>query len=976
MFQLLKSRPLPGFSIFVPMNITMKHALLPIFLLALTPALAQINPSIMDKVKEKAKEKAQEKLSQDALKNKAKSVLTEQLEKARMDYDATNFNYAISFSDNAGLFETKEKGERNKMLLLDAVATSDKESVSPEEKARNLNNTGEMLYASNKFKAAELAFLRAQELYTENGRVQSKEMALVLANLGLLYHTTGRYTKATDFTDRTLELRESMSSNSAELAASINNKAVLFKDMGRFNDAEAYIEKAIEMSANTAGKKSIAYALALNNKAMLFQSIGRNEAAEGLMKESIDIAKELLKESSSSYIKLTINLALLYQDMKKYDEAEAIYLNAIKLKEKQYGKGHPDYAHLKKGLASLYLQMGKTNEVEELLKTAADIYKKKFGEEHPSYAAAVSDLGNFYRSQNRLAEAEPLLKKALEVRKKLLGEDHPDYVRSLEDEAVLFWQQGKIVGAANDYKAVIAKTTGYIDEYFAPMSESEKTKFWDKITPRFLRFNSFAADAMAQDKELAGLMMNNQLNTKALLFNSTSKVRNTIMNSGDAELTRTYLQWLDQKENLARLYTLSKEELSEEQVNLDSLENAANASEKKLSAASKAFNEGYAQASYTWQDVAKQLGDGEAVVDIVQFRKYRGAFTDTVYYAAMIIDKSSTMPKVILLKNGNDLESKYIKQYRNAIKNLQSDPDAYTQFWAPIEKSVAGKTKLYLSLDGVYNQVSMNTLQDASGKFLIDTKTIVLVGNSKDVIKLKTAPRPVAKKTATLFGFPNYGTEEVIPPLPGTKTEVENIEKTLKAGSYNVRTYMANDANESNVKAAKTEIVHIATHGFFLSDLSGVEADKVLGIETSTIQKNPLHRSGILLAGCETTVLGENGDHSTSNNGILTAYEAMNMSLDNTDLVVLSACETGLGDIKTGEGVYGLQRSFQVAGARSVIMSLWQVSDDATQQLMSSFYKNLAASGNKQDAFLKAQKEIKTKFKEPFYWGAFVLVGN
>jgi CHAT domain-containing protein len=945
------------------------------------PAFAQIDPgNMMIKARQKVKDQAGKvqngNLPGNELTDKAKSMMGEQLDKTRSEYDESNFNYAISFSDNAGLFENKEKGDRNRMLLMDAVAAADKESVSLEEKARNLNNTGEMLYASNKFKGAEVAFKRSIELYTESGNAESKEIALVISNLALLYHTTGRYTKAAELTEQALQLRTRVVPGSPELAASINNKAVLYKDMGRFNEAESLIEHAVNISSSTAGKKSLAYVLALNNKAMLFQSIGRNEAAEGMMKESTTIAKELMKESSSNYIKLTINLALLYQDMKKYNEAEAIYLNAIKLKEKKLGKNHPDYAHLKKGLASLYLLMGKKSEVEELLKTASDIYKKKFGEEHPSYAAAISDLGNFYRSENRLADAEPLLVKALEVRKKLLGEAHPDYVRSLEDMAILQWQQKKITEASANYKTVIEKTSAFIDEYFAPMSESEKTKFWDKTSPRFQRFNSFASEAMEQDKELASLMMNNQLNTKAMLLNSTSKVRNMIMNSGDAELTRTYLQWLDQKENLARLYTLSKEELAEEKTNLDSLEKAANSTEKKLSAASGLFSEGYAQVTYKWQDVAKHLADGEAVVDIVQFRKYKSTFTDSVYYAAMIIDKSSASPRVVLLKNGKDLENIYIKQYRTAIKDQGDDTDAYKQFWSEIDKAVAGKTKLFLSLDGAYNQISINTLKDDKGKYIIDSKSIVLVGNSKDVIKIKTAPKTALKKTATLFGYPNYGTDEVIPPLPGTKIEVENIEKTLQNSGYKTQTYMAEKANEANVKAAKTEIVHIATHGFFLSNLSNVEEEKVLGIETSTIQKNPLHRSGILLSGCETTILGENGDHSTSNNGILTAYEAMNMSLENTDLVVLSACETGLGDIKSGEGVYGLQRAFQVAGARSVIMSLWQVSDEATQQLMSSFYKNLAASGNKQDAFLKAQKEIKAKFPHPFYWGAFVLVGN
>lgn len=967
----------------------MKHLFLAVGLTIATLSLhAQIDPSgLLNKAKDKAKEKAQSKLeekkneaknavSKENLKNKAKDIISQRLEKAREEYDASNFNYAISFSDNAGLFEATEKSERNRIILVETAKAIDQSEESAEEKAYNYNSTGELLYASNKFKSAELAFLASIENYKTAGMSQSKEMALALSNLGLLYHTTGRYTKAEDYTERALKMRERVMPNSAMLAVSINNKAVLYKDMGRFNEAEQLIEQAVKMNASAAGSKSLGYALSLNNKAMLFQAIGRNEAAEGMMKESASIAKELLKERSSNYIKLTINLALLYQDMQKYPEAESIYLQAITLKEKQLGKHHPDYAHLKKGLASLYLLMGKTGEVEELLQTAIDIYRKKLGENHPSYAAAVSDLGNFYRTRDRLSEAEPLLTTALKVRKSVLGEEHPDHIRSLEDMVLLQWQQGKIQEAASNYKTVIAKTSGYIDEYFAPMSESEKTRFWDKVSPRFHRFNSFAVSVHALENDLTEVMFNNQLNTKALLFNATSKVRNNILNSGDQALINKYLHWLDQKENLARLYTLSKEELAEEKVNLDSLENAANATEKQLSSASKAFSEGYAQITYTWKDIAKHLEDNEAVMEIVQFRKFYGTFTDSVYYAAMVVEKNSVMPKIALIKNGSDLENQYIKQYRATIKKRESDPDAYTQFWKPFEKLVASKNKIYLSLDGAYNQISLNTLQDASGKYLIDTKTLVLVSNSKDVISLKSSSASSGKKTIDLFGFPNYGIDEVIPPLPGTKDEVENISATLKPAGYNIQTFMEDNASEANLKASRAGIIHIATHGFFLANASKVEADKVLGIETSTAKKNPLHRSGLMLAGCESTIMEENIDRSTSNNGILTAYEAMNLSYENTDLVVLSACETGLGDIKVGEGVYGLQRSFQVAGAKSVIMSLWQVNDEATQQLMSSFYKYFAASGNKQEAFLKAQKELKLKFEEPFYWGAFVLIGN
>lgn len=407
-------------------------------------------------------------------------------------------------------------------------------------------------------------------------------------------------------------------------AASENNKAVLLKDEGKYNEAEELINKAIEDNGTALGKTSVPYAIALNNKAMLLQLLGRNADAEKLMNEVLTITKEKLKESSSNYIRLTINLALLYQDMGKLPQAEAIYLNALKLKEKKLGKNHPDYAYLKRGLASLYLQMGKTTEVEALLKEAQEIYKKKLGKKHPATVATMVDLGNYYRMNNKLVEAEPLLVNAEKMRGELLGKTHPDYIRSLEDLAILQWQKNNIKDAAVNYTKVMDATMSYIDTYFSPMSESEKAKFWDKISPRLQRFNSFVMDGSGSNPELIGQMFNYQLKTKALLLSATNKVKNAILNGGNDELKGMYTQWLDQKDQLARLYTLSKDELAEEKIDLDSLERETNSLEKKLSSQSNAFKEGYSGGTIAFLDLAKQLGADDAIVDIIEFKKYNG----------------------------------------------------------------------------------------------------------------------------------------------------------------------------------------------------------------------------------------------------------------------------------------------------------------------------------------------------------------
>lgn len=914
----------------------------------------------------------------------AANLVKRKLLDTRKDYDPSNFNYAISFTDNSGLFETKEKYQNHKALLKDGIRNSgnsleeNANSKTHKEKGNQANALGEILYASNKYKSAEASFLKATAHYELGNHASSTDNALTLSNLGLLYQTRGRYTRAETYTVKALQLRERMSRNTAAHAASINNLAVLRKEQGQYNEAEKLIEEAIKMNADIEGKESISYAISVNNKAMLYQAMGRYDEAEKLMQEAIKIAEDQLKEKSANRVRFNVNLALLYQETGKYEQSEEIYLKCITIKEKKLGKHHPDYAHLKRGLASLYLLMGKEDDVPVLLEEAAKIYKNKFGAKHPSYATTIDELGNFYRSKNMNAEADELLTKAVEIRKEILGEEHPDYITSLEHLALLEWQFGSKDDADLHYNKVMTTTLTYIEKYFAPMSESEKAKFWHKLQPRLQRYNSFLCDVAEVNSELKRNMFNYQLRTKALLLNSTNKVKQAIMASGNQALIDKYLEWLDKKEDLARLYTLSKSELAEEEVDLAAMEAEANQLEKELSAESNVFSDEYAASTaYTFKRVKGKLEANEAVVEIIRIQDFHITFTGEVTYAALVFNKDSEAPELVKLKDGKTLEGSAINNFRDNIYDLKTDADAYNLFWKPVDAKLGGMSKVYVSLDGVYNMLSLNAVKEPQGKFLIDKYTLVVVTNSKDIISLKSAKTSTGAQTADLFGYPNYGDMAKLSDLPGTKLEVENIDGILKKNGYTTNVYMTDAATEEQVKKSEANVLHIATHGFFLPDVSRFKRDKILGIETSQAQQNPLHRSGLILAGAEETMYGSgSGDHSSSNNGILTAYETMNMSLDNTELVVLSACETGLGDVQAGEGVYGLQRAFQVAGAKNIIMSLWQVSDEATMMLMTEFYKNLAAGGSKQEAFLKAQKAVKAKFPEPFYWGAFIIVGH
>lgn len=956
-------------------------------------------------------------VNKDKLKNnlarKLRKSWENRLQKLKDDFNKESFSYAIAFTDNAGFYEDKQRLARYQRLsnnlaklkenlkqmslkdLKKLAKDKDKTGLEKAQEVRNnsremlransqkpeaLTEIGQMAFSSNKYQTADKAFGKAKSIYEKRGTNDERYQKL-LGNISLLYHTTGRFNEADNYTAKMLEVNEKQYGKThSAYASALNNRAMLLKDLGKYTEAERLIDQAVGIVSKNEGRNSTPYAIMTNNKAILYQTIGRYKQAEQLLNEAITISAKTMREGSTLYQRFLVNQALLFQDMKRYPEAETIYKKAIKRKQRQWKKNHPDYAYMLNNLAALYVEMGKDDEVETLLIQSKKIYQKKFGKKHPGYASTVSNLGNFYRTQGKYDLAKPLLQEALVVREALLSNQHPAYAKSQEDMAILHWRMGNVSQAAILYREVLKRSAVFIQKYFPAMSEAEKEKYWSKLRPTYLRFYAFAAENHSKDSRLLVDMFNYQLSTKAILLNNTNKIRQRILSSRDTKLIADYKYWLDVKEVLAKLYTYSQADLEEQDINLDSLEKAANKMERDLSTRSRDFSGGVDNKTIGFKEIANSLGTDEAVVEIVHFYQFENNFNNIVYYAALVVTPKAKTPQIILLKNGDHLETRYLKYYRNTIKNKLKDRYSYKKYWGEIAPLLTQAKTVYISPDGVYHQVNLNTLKKPEGKYLIEEQSFVVLTNSKDLIRLKNRKGSKANRNAVLVGFPDYGNAGKIPALPGTKKEVITIEGLLKSSGYTTQRFMEKQASEKSVKTIsekQPKILHIATHGFFLQD-KDLSGNKLFGVEIDKAKENPLLRSGLMLAGSEKAMDNslKNKENQTNNNGILTAFEAMNMSLDKTDLVVLSACETGLGDVKAGEGVYGLQRAFQVAGAKALIMSLWKVSDAATQKLMSLFYKNWLQMGNKVKAFKKAQLQLKAEFKEPFYWGAFVLIGS
>lgn len=809
-----------------------------------------------------------------------------------------------------------------------------------------------------------------------------------LENLAILNLNLGDLTSAKEDIDSSLMIYENISGReSVRYALASVSLARYHQIKGDYTKAEPYLKKARDITKASSGVQSEEYASSINSLALLYQTMGNYADAAPLLNESRTIYETKYGKVHQEYSTATQNLATLYQLEGKYDLAEPLLVEALEIDKKVLGENHPKYGILLQNLATLYQKLGKQTEAEEMLNRALQLTKSILGVENSSYATTLSNLAALYQDKSNFVKAEATWLESVELRKKILGVNHPDYARSLFGLAGVYHALGQWDKAKGYYEPVVKSYQKQVKEFFPSLSEKEKSAFYAKIKPVFDAYQDFCVQYLSANpaqrdyaiRELYDL----QLSTKAILLNASNKVRTRILASGDQELKKLFNEWLTSKELMVRYLNYTQAEREQQKIDLALLETATNDLEKLLTAKSDAFKSQFEKDEIGWADVKANLKEGEAAVEILRIRK---KYTkDSVYYVGLILKPSVENPEILIWPHGNGLEGRKFRYHRNTIQFHYTDTLSYRFFWLPLADKLEGVSSVFLSCDGVFNKVNFNSLFNSkTKKFVIDDYVIRQVSNTRELHEKKSAKVSTTTK-ASVFGFADfnlakadvsggskrkggrYGFEgEEIPILPATEKEIDEVEKILKQKSWDLDVFKQQQASEENVKSMESpSVVHFATHGFFLSDVDINEN------ENSELVTNPLFRSGILLAGAGV----ERSASQNEEDGVLTAYEAMNLNLDQAELVVLSACETGLGEVRNGEGVYGLQRSFLVAGANTVLMSLWQVDDVATQELMNTFYTYWLSGEEKHTAFRKAQLAMKEKYEVPYFWGAFVLIG-
>lgn len=559
---------------------------------------------------------------------------------------------------------------------------------------------------------------------------------------------------------------------------------------------------------------------------------------------------------------------------------------------------------------------------------------------------------------------------------------------------LLKYNSGDITSARNLLINQLNSLISNNNKFFHLLSDTEKEILYEGFSDQFEFLNTYL---LLNDNSFLIDYINFRFYSKSLLFSNAFKVEE--INETNKEL------FIEFNRNNVQINKELENKLGNTKT-IEDLKNKNREIEKILSANTKPLD------VPTLKDLKNKLKSGEAYIEIVRINKQsRNAtkkgidivkmFTDSIFYGAIVINKNSH-PKFILIDGTNQLEKQYTQSFKSKIQNKQEDKESYHLLFEKIDNELNDVKKIYLVTDGIYNSINIESIYNPNRKqYLIDYLKIQLIQNVRSITEEKIEFKIGVNTKASLFGNPDFDLlienkkenefslergldnnllNEIksgvkISPLDGTHKEIESINTILKDSKSSVELFSKSTASEDNLKNIQSpDILHIASHGYFLSnDDTSKTKQSIANLIDDNYKNDSYLKSGLLLAGAQNTLNGKQLENS--NNGILTAEEAKSLKLKDTELVVLSACETGLGDNLVGEGVIGLQRAFMIAGAKSVIMSLWSVSDEKTQELMTLFYTNwIKNNKTKEEALYQAKLEMKKFYPEPYYWAGFVLL--
>ena len=834
---------------------------------------------------------------------------------------------------------------------------------------------------------------KALEFYIKALNIEEKVLgkdhpytATAYGNIGAVYDKMDNYTKALEFYTKALNILEKVFGEDHPKTIIIYNSiGAVYDKMNNYPKALDFYTKALNIQEKVLGKDHPDTANNYNNIGLVYSNMGDYTKALEFYTKALDIIERALGKDHPNTATSYNNIGYVYSAMGDYPKALEFFTKALHIKEKVLGKDHSSTALSYNNIGSVYYRMGDYPKALEFYTKALDIRERVLGKNHPDTAASYNNIGSVYNDMGDYPKALEFYTKALDIIERALGKDHPNTATSYNNIGSVYNNMGDYSNAYNNY----SKKAYYVfklnrDKNFEILSNEQKKKFLEAnrwYLPNLLTSSYLYQQTTKDKKALSQEIYEIFINDKGILLDD----ENTIAMLKNISQDKSLISKIDSLNSLKRAYaklagTMPKpEEAKSYQERLKSLGADIEKAEIEIAKISPKFKQELGIKDLKLSDLTSLLKPNELFVDIGYYGKN---------YYIFSVDKSGEVKFEKLSNKDSDTVNTTIKEFRADIDKIINATDANSSkalkelYSIVIEKGIGDRidkfNSLIVSTDGALRLLPFETLMDGD-RYLIESKQIRYTPSAKEFIRTHKFNIKDEGKDITMFSDPNYESKsgkimEMVADTPNVNKAVQTRsiknmgtfkrlrgfkkeEEVLQSSFSGVKLFSRENANEENILRVKSpKILHITTHGYFISD------------ENIT---NPMLKSGVALSGANIGIKQQTGE------GLVNALKLSGLSLDGTDLVVLSACETGLVDVKDTSSVASLPKTFIQAGSKNVLMSLWSVDDNSTVELMKEFYTDTQGNEKKFNEVLRNAKiKMIKEGKHPFYWAAFIMSGE
>jgi CHAT domain-containing protein len=811
---------------------------------------------------------------------------------------------------------------------------------------------------------------------------ESLKYATILNSLGTCCSLIDNYQEAIRLTKESSKIRKGK--DDYAYAISISNLAGYYYATGDYGEAIRLSTEALAILANLFGKTHLSYAKSLLSLATYQATLGNLNKALDLRLEAVN-AFERYSDNYADNAHALCMLISSYASIGEYQKGLDLLPKTMDLLDKAYAYNyfHPSYIAELSYLAFFCYKIGRSEEAITLEQLVLDVTKSNLGTDNLAYANYLSNLALFNTSYGDYKKTIEYETNSLEIKAKILGEQHLSYVESLLRLGLYNYYGGSTMIAINDFIKCSEITKQIVNQTFTSLTTMEKSRIWNIYKNFYYTVMPSLAYAHTTDS-LVNETFSGLLFSKGLLLDSETAFNYAISTSSDETVVEAYNELKRNRTILNRLYS----QQSSRQSSIDSLSNEINNIEHNLISRCKEYNEYKTNILIDTKDIKAKLTNEDIAIEFASFQN-----NDTTIYCAYLLRKYYTTPKMkVCLKSTKSLNSKEIRSNNELAKALSQS------VWGSMIDELSGVKNIYFSPSGEFNNIPIENLPDweIPNKLISDrwnlyrlssTSKLALTRNESKIHKsavygglIFNADTATVARYSRKYGIRDLSLSsqrftdstilrDVVQELPGTRKEAIDIDNLLRTINIVDSLYTDSIGTESSFKALsgkKINLLHIATHGFYWTEkeirrLTSISFLSLFNFENDKDKKyeedKALTRSGLLFTGANNTLMKRALPEGVDD-GILTAQEISQLDLRGLNLAVLSACDTGLGEI-TSDGVFGLQRGFKKAGAQSIMMSLWKVNDEATQMLMTQFYTNLTSGKSKRQSLLDAQRYLR-----------------